>query len=96
VSFSCRIDDIWHILAVPLYFSKERPIVIRDDALIMVDDERTQLLPSEQADHEMGAVPRPRLLSTHERDREQRADRRGNCSGDAIVMKSGERQCPRH
>jgi len=45
--------DIWqYILAenipiVPLYFAKRRPIVVRDGALIMVDDERMRLLPGE-------------------------------------------------
>lgn len=46
--------DIWqYILAenipvVPLYFAKERPVVERDGALIMVDDERMPLKPGEQ------------------------------------------------
>jgi sulfate adenylyltransferase subunit 2 len=45
--------DIWqYIMAenipiVPLYFAKERPIVERDGALIMVDDERIPLKPGE-------------------------------------------------
>jgi sulfate adenylyltransferase subunit 2 len=45
--------DVWdYILAqdipvVPLYFAKERPVVERDGALIMVDDERLPLLPGE-------------------------------------------------
>jgi sulfate adenylyltransferase subunit 2 len=32
---------------VPLYFAKERPVVERDGALIMVDDERMPLAPGE-------------------------------------------------
>jgi sulfate adenylyltransferase subunit 2 len=46
--------DIWqyihreNIPIVPLYFAAERPIVERDGALIMVDDERMPLLPGEQ------------------------------------------------
>jgi sulfate adenylyltransferase subunit 2 len=46
--------DVWqyihveHIPVVPLYFAKPRPIVERDGALIMVDDERMRLLPGEQ------------------------------------------------
>jgi len=32
---------------VPLYFAKPRPVVERDGALIMVDDERLPLLPDE-------------------------------------------------
>jgi sulfate adenylyltransferase subunit 2 len=45
--------DIWqYILAegipvVPLYFAKKRPIVVRDGALLMVDDDRMKLLPGE-------------------------------------------------
>jgi sulfate adenylyltransferase subunit 2 len=46
--------DIWQYIevesipVVPLYFAKERPIVVRDGALIMVDDERMPLLPGER------------------------------------------------
>jgi sulfate adenylyltransferase subunit 2 len=45
--------DVWlyiyreNIPVVPLYFAKERPVVERDGALIMVDDERLPLLPGE-------------------------------------------------
>ena len=45
--------DVWdYILAedipvVPLYLAKERPVVERDGALIMVDDDRLPLLPGE-------------------------------------------------
>jgi sulfate adenylyltransferase subunit 2 len=37
-----------NIPIVPLYFSKERPVVDRDGTLIMVDDERMPLLPGEK------------------------------------------------
>jgi len=46
--------DIWDYIAaeeipvVPLYFAKERPVVERDGALIMVDDGRMPLAPGEQ------------------------------------------------
>jgi sulfate adenylyltransferase subunit 2 len=46
--------DIWQYIyreripIVPLYFAAPRPIVERDGMLIMVDDERMQLLPGEQ------------------------------------------------
>jgi sulfate adenylyltransferase subunit 2 len=46
--------DIWqyiymeHIPIVPLYFSRERPVVQRDGALIMVDDERMPLRDGER------------------------------------------------
>lgn len=45
--------DVWeyiraeNIPVVPLYFAKPRPVVERDGALIMVDDERMPLLPDE-------------------------------------------------
>ena len=46
--------DVWqyieaeNIAVVPLYFAKERPVVMREGAWIMVDDERLALLPGEQ------------------------------------------------
>ena len=46
--------DVWHythlekIPVVPLYFAKPRPVVDRDGALIMVDDERMRLAKGEQ------------------------------------------------
>ena len=46
--------DVWQYIeqeqipVVPLYFAKPRPVVRRDGALIMVDDERMKLLPGEQ------------------------------------------------
>lgn len=45
--------DLWqyicqeHIPVPPLYFAKPRPVVIRAERIIMVDDERCPLLPSE-------------------------------------------------
>jgi len=46
--------DVWqyvyaeNIPIVPLYFAKERPVVLRDGTWIMVDDERMPLEPGEQ------------------------------------------------
>ena len=46
--------DIWQYIeaqripVVPLYFARERPIVAREGALIMVDDERMPLAPGER------------------------------------------------
>ena len=46
--------DVWQYIAaeqipiVPLYFAKDRPVVERNGMLIMVDDDRMPLLPSEQ------------------------------------------------
>jgi sulfate adenylyltransferase subunit 2 len=45
--------DIWqyikqeNIPIVPLYFAAERPVVYRDDDIIMVDDDRMRLYPGE-------------------------------------------------
>lgn len=45
--------DIWqyiyqeNIPVVPLYFARERPVVVRDGMMIMVDDARMRLLPGE-------------------------------------------------
>lgn len=46
--------DIWQYIysqsipVVPLYFAKERPVVVRDGMIIMVDDDRMRLLRDEQ------------------------------------------------
>lgn len=46
--------DVWQYIArekieiVPLYFAKVRPVVYRDENIIMVDDERMRLLPGEE------------------------------------------------
>lgn len=49
--------DIWQYIErekidiVPLYFAKERPVVYRDGNIIMVDDDRMQLLPNEKVEY---------------------------------------------
>jgi len=49
--------DIWQYIhleqipIVPLYYAAVRPVVARDGMLIMVDDERLQLRPSEKVQH---------------------------------------------
>src|SRR5687767_1851216 len=46
--------DVWlyihleRIPIVPLYFAKERPVVVRDGVMVMVDDERMKLNPGER------------------------------------------------
>lgn len=51
--------DVWlyiereNIPVVPLYFAAERPVVERDGALIMVDDERLTLRPGETPERRM-------------------------------------------
>ena len=49
--------DIWQYIKrenidiVPLYFAAERPVIERDGNLIMVDDDRLELLPEEKNQH---------------------------------------------
>jgi sulfate adenylyltransferase subunit 2 len=51
--------DIWHYImlenipVVPLYFAKQRPVVWRDGAWIMVDDDRLPLRPGEQPEQRL-------------------------------------------
>lgn len=46
--------DIWlyiyreNIPIVPLYFAKERPVIVRDGVILMVDDARMPILPGDQ------------------------------------------------
>ena len=46
--------DVWqyiyreNIPIVPLYFARERPVVVRDGMILLVDDERMPLLPGEK------------------------------------------------
>ena len=48
--------DIWQYIGrenveiLPLYYAKERPVVMRDGNIIMVDDERMKLFPGEKVD----------------------------------------------
>jgi len=48
--------DVWRYIqreeipVVPLYFAAERPVVERDGQILMVDDERMELLPGEKAE----------------------------------------------
>ena len=48
-STSGNTSILENIPIVPLYFAEERPVVERDGALIMVDDERMPLKPGEKA-----------------------------------------------
>ncbi|ENH96214.1 sulfate adenylyltransferase subunit 2 [Gracilibacillus halophilus YIM-C55.5] len=49
--------DIWQYIKkedieiVPLYYAKERPVIYRDDNIIMVDDDRMKLEPGEEVQH---------------------------------------------
>ena len=78
--------DVWqyihreNIPIVPLYFAKKRPVVERDGALIMVDDDRMPLGSGREADDEERALPHAGLLSADRRDRKRsrHADRRSS------------------
>jgi sulfate adenylyltransferase subunit 2 len=43
-----RYIEAEEIPVVPLYFAAERPTVVRDDVLLMVDDDRLPLQPGEE------------------------------------------------
>jgi sulfate adenylyltransferase subunit 2 len=51
--------DVWryilieNIPVVPLYFAKIRPVVDRNGALIMVDDDRLQIHPNERVENRL-------------------------------------------
>ena len=89
--------DIWqyiyqeNIPIVPLYFAKERPIVERDGALIMVDDDRLPLKPGETPEMRMvrfrtlGCYP---LTGAIESD----ADTLPKIIGEMLLQRSSERQ----
>ena len=96
--------DIWqyiyleNIPIVPLYFSKQRPVVERDGALIMVDDERMPLHAGERPADALGALPHARLLSADRRGREPRRHAAGDHPGDAAddqLRAAGPRDRPR-
>ena len=60
--------DVWTYIAaegidvVPLYFAAVRPTVMRDGAMIVVDDERMRFAPGETPVAAHGAFPLARLL----------------------------------
>jgi sulfate adenylyltransferase subunit 2 len=70
--------DVWRYvqreaIALPsLYFAAERPVIERDGALLMVDDDRMALRPGEQARSPPRALPHPRLLAPDRRRRKRR------------------------
>jgi len=51
--------DVWRYIerekipTVPLYFAAMRPVVLRDGQLLLLDDERLELLPGEKAETKM-------------------------------------------
>ena len=81
--------DIWqyifleNIPIVPLYFAKERPVVMRDGQMIMVDDERMPLHSGETPRDEDDPLPHPGLLSPDRRHRIQRRDAARHHPGNA-------------
>jgi sulfate adenylyltransferase subunit 2 len=89
--------DIWQYIhredipIVPLYFAAERPVVERDGALIMVDDERMPLAPGEQPRLRMvrfrtlGCYPLTGAIESH-------ADSLTAIIGEMLVARTSERQ----
>ena len=89
--------DIWQYIhredipIVPLYFAAERPIVERDGALILVDDERMPLVPGEKPRlrkvrfRTLGCYP---LTGAIESD----ADSLTAIIGEMLVARTSERQ----
>lgn len=74
--------DIWQYIErenidiVSLYFAKERPVVYRDNNIIMVDDDRMKLLPDEQV---VNKKVRFRTLGCYPLT--------GGCESEAITLK---------
>ena len=89
--------DIWQYIhredipIVPLYFAAERPIVERDGALIMVDDERMPLAPGEKPRlrkvrfRTLGCYPLTGAIESH-------ADSLTAIIGEMLVARTSERQ----
>jgi sulfate adenylyltransferase subunit 2 len=69
--------DVWeyiyreNIPVVPLYFAKERPVVVRGDLILMVDDERMRLEPGEHIESRtvrfrtLGCYPLSGAIESH-------------------------------
>jgi|SRR5579884_210510 len=89
--------DVWHYIyleripIVPLYFAKERPVVQRDGALIMVDDERMPLRPGERPElrkvrfRTLGCYPLTGAI-------ESEADTLEGILAEMLVARTSERQ----
>ena len=89
--------DIWQYIyqekipIVPLYLAKERPVVRRNKALIMVDDERMPLLPGEKPElksvrfRTLGCYPLTGAI-------ESKADTLPASIGEMLLTTSSERQ----
>lgn len=72
--------DVWqyiereNIEVVPLYFAKIRPVVIRDNFIMMVDDHRAKLLENEQVLHKrvrfrtLGCYPLTGAIESNSKD----------------------------
>jgi sulfate adenylyltransferase subunit 2 len=89
--------DVWHYIhreripVVPLYLAAERPVVERDGALLMVDDDRMPLAPGEAPERRrvrfrtLGCYP---LTGAVESD----ADTLEKVIGEMIAARTSERQ----
>lgn len=89
--------DIWqyiyleNIPVVPLYFAKPRPVVQRDGALIMLDDDRFQLRPDEAREEKwvrfrtLGCYPLTGAVESH-------AETMPDILREMLLAKTSERQ----
>ena len=77
---------------MPLYFAAERPVVERDGALIMVDDDRMRLLPGETPQMRKVRLSHPRLLSAHRCGGERGRPRCPGSSQEMLLTTTSERQ----
>ena len=77
---------------MPLYFAKERPVVLRDGTMIMVDDERMPLEPGETPEtalvrfRTLGCYP---LTGAIESDADERSR---TSSREMLTARTSERQ----
>ena len=92
--------DVWQYIhleqipIVPLYFAAERPVVVRDGVLILVDDDRLQLRPANRPQIKTRPLPHARLLSAHRRGRIQRHHPARDHPGDAADQDLGTAGSP--
>src|ERR1700685_1347648 len=98
--------DIWQyihredIAIVPLYFAAERPVVERDGALILVDDERMPLAPGEQKrcrftdGHHRGDAGGEDLRAPGQGDRSRRCGVDGKEEAGRLLLMNAELSAP--
>ena len=91
--------DIWlyiqaeNIPIVPLYFAKEREVVLRNGSIVLIHDVR-ELLPGESGRFRYCEVPDAfaRMRSLHRSNPFRSRHDRGNCRGNGVVPAFGARK----